>query len=75
MNGGSRSRVTSSAVEQAAGGADDEAEQEREQARHARVGPRAWPITTEREHHDRADREVDAGGQDDQRLGDAERCR
>ena len=71
MNGGSLIRVTSSPLRQLAGQGNRGPDQQGEQAGHAAV---------ERElgHHHRGqhdhgtDRQVDAGGQDDQRLTDGE---
>ncbi len=71
MNGGSRRWVTSTPLTSRRRCADEEADGKASGA--GTPAPTAsLPMTTERQHHDRADREVDAGGQDDQRLGDAE---
>ena len=74
MNGGSRSTVTSTPLTQ-----PQATPARRPSGKASSTGTplttASRPITTERQHHDRADREVDAGGEDDQRLRDAERCR
>ena len=71
MNGGSFSRVTSSAVDQTAQGAEPDPEQQREAAGHAVVGGEIRH-DQHRQDADRTDREVDAGGQDDQGLTDGQ---
>ena len=75
MNGGSRSRVTRTPLTKPQSEAGEEAEREGDVDRHAVDRPPSWPMTIERQDHDGADREVDAGGEDDQRLRDAEDAR
>ena len=73
MNGGSFNRVTSSAVEQPAQGADGDADEQREDSRARRCSPASLAITSIARMRDRADGQVDAGGEDDQRLTDGQR--
>ena len=73
MNGGSLSRVTSSPLSR-----PQAVPTTNPSSRASRPGS-PWSAAElghhdRRQHHDRADREVDAGGEDDERLGDAQRA-
>ena len=67
MKGGSFTLATSTAVDEAAERADRQGRRGSKWDRHA-VAEGELPHDDGGEHHDGADREVDAGGQDDQRL-------
>ena len=71
MNGGSRSRVTRMPLTQPQAMPVKRPMGKRQPDRHAALH-RQPSHDDRRQHHDRADRKVDAGSEDDERLGDAE---
>ena len=71
MNGGISEPRDQGSVEETEGRADKKAEREGDDGRHA-VEHGETPHDHRGNHHDDADRKVDASGQDDQRLSDAE---
>ena len=72
MNGGSRRRVMSQPVEAPAGECRRERRRRGRAARARPISTESFAITSDAEHHDRAHRQVHAGGQDDDRLADGQ---